>query len=579
MQTFIKTYKNELILGFFIFVSFYLGLGYYALENINEGLYAEIPREMILNKNFIIPTLNFVPYFEKPPLLYWLISISYGVFGLNEFAARFIPATSAAIIPIMTYYFLKRIINERTGFIAAIILATNTLFVLMGRIVLFDMLLTALFTAGMYCFYLWYQSDHKFYLRFAYLFLAFAVLAKGLMIFIFAPIITLIFMGLNKTPFHKQIQLFDPIGIILFFLVSAPWHILASIQNSEFAWQYFINEHVLRFLDKRVPNDYHHGPWYFYFPRILVYILPWTLLSPLLLKPASNKLLNRLCWTWFLTILIFFSISKAKGDYYLIMGIPPLVILLADRISNANYSKHFLPVVYTLVTSLMFLFLLVLWVGSFNVDFAQHLPEKLRIESFLTLPLGILLGFIGVYFVFSVIFYRHILINKSLQVVLYAALMIPLVLFLLVDKKHFEFRFSEKANAELIRGADANLMEIPAPLSETLRISSRAEMTARGVYIYKHYEDLSSITFYLRRRVAIIDSKSHDLYFGSTQPEAKGWFVSLSDIQNRLQDGPIFILVKKGNYTSLARKLTNKTLTILSDNGNVYLTSLGFSRS
>lgn len=537
----------KVILSFFILISFYLGLGYYALENINEGVYAEIAREMLVNKNFILPTLNYVSYFEKPPLLYWLITLSFKIFGLNEFAARFIPATSASVICFMTYYFIKRSVNERTGLIAALMLASNFLFVLMGRIVLFDMLLTAFFTAGLYSFYVWYSSENKYYLRLAYACLAFAVLSKGLMVFIFAPLICFIFMSLNKTPVRKQLQLFDPIGIALLFLIAAPWHIMASLQNSEFAWQYFINEHVLRFLDKRIPNDYHHGPWYFYFPRLFIYLLPWTLLSPLILKPASDKALNCFCWTWFITILIFFSISKAKGDYYMIMGMPPLIILLADRITNTRYSKHIIPLFSTLVGSVMFLFLLVLWISSFNTDFSQYLPKKLHIPSDLAQPLAVLVALMGLYCIFSVIFYRTLLKNKTLQIILYAALIIPLVIFLLVDKKHLEYRFSEKANAELTHG---------------------------DAYIYKHYEDLSSFPFYLRQRVKIIDSQSCDLYFGSTQPEAEGWFISMKEFLNKKRTEPTFILVKKGNYPGLMQALGNLKSDVLSDNKNVYLIKL-----
>lgn len=477
----IKSFPNQLILILFILITFFLGLGYYAIANINEGLYAEIPREMLINKNFIIPTLNFVPYLEKPPLLYWLIAAMYKIFGICESSARLIPALSASSISIMTYYFCRRIINERAGYIAAIILCTNVLFFLMGRIVLFDMLLTALFSAALYGFYLWYSSDNKHYLRASYFFLALAVLAKGFLVLFFAPVIAFTFMSINKTPLKKQLKLFDPIGLLLFILIAAPWHILASLQNSDFAWQYFINEHVMRFLDKRVPNDYHHGPFYFYLPRILVYLLPWTLFTPLLFKKSFDKTLSKFCWTWFIVVLIFFSLSQAKGDYYMIIAMPPIIILLAKAISDTD-------------------------------------------------------------------FFKKIYDKKLLHGIIFAILIVPLVLFYIVDKKHLEVHQSEKMNAQLISGTDSK------------------------VYIYKHFEDLSSIVFYLKRRVGIIDSLSSDLYFGSTTQQAVGWFVDLEAVKKVLvHKEPVFILAKKGDYVSLVQALGNFHVDILSENGNDYL--------
>ena len=73
--------SEYLILFVVLFFSFYYGMSTYAIENINEGLYAEIPREMLQIGNYIIPKLNFIPYIEKPPLFYWLVAISYKIFG------------------------------------------------------------------------------------------------------------------------------------------------------------------------------------------------------------------------------------------------------------------------------------------------------------------------------------------------------------------------------------------------------------------------------------------------------------------------------------------------------------------
>src|SRR5581483_2308040 len=69
-------------------------LGSYGLWDPDEARYAEIAREMLARGDWLIPHLNYVPYVEKPPLLYWLTALSFRLFGLSEFAARLTPALS-----------------------------------------------------------------------------------------------------------------------------------------------------------------------------------------------------------------------------------------------------------------------------------------------------------------------------------------------------------------------------------------------------------------------------------------------------------------------------------------------------
>ncbi len=82
-------------LGLLALAVFFFHLGSYGLWEPDEARYAEIAREMIDTGNFIVPHLNYVPYVEKPPLLYWTTSFAFHFLGINEFAARVVPALSA----------------------------------------------------------------------------------------------------------------------------------------------------------------------------------------------------------------------------------------------------------------------------------------------------------------------------------------------------------------------------------------------------------------------------------------------------------------------------------------------------
>lgn len=219
-----------------LFVGFYFGMSTYALENINEGLYGEIPREMLQLKNYVIPHLNFVPYIEKPPLFYWLIALSYKLFGVSEWSARVVPATAASLLCLSLVYFGNYIRRNREGWLAGIILATSVGFVIVGRVLIFDMVLTLFFSLSLLCFYMWYQKLEVSYLRLFYAFLGLAFLTKGMLALFLIPAIVLIFMFLEGTRAKKMRQCIDLPGIALFLLIVIPWHYFAMRQEPGFIW-------------------------------------------------------------------------------------------------------------------------------------------------------------------------------------------------------------------------------------------------------------------------------------------------------------------------------------------------------
>jgi len=137
-----------LLFGFLFFGS----LGSAPLIDPDEGRYAEIPREMLEQRDFVTPTLNYVKYFEKPPLLYWLNAGSMSLLGKDEFAARFPSALAGLCTILLTYATGRRIFNRRTAMIAALILGTSTGFFLQSRIILTDMLLTLCLSAALFSF-------------------------------------------------------------------------------------------------------------------------------------------------------------------------------------------------------------------------------------------------------------------------------------------------------------------------------------------------------------------------------------------------------------------------------------------
>ena len=134
------------------FAFFFLRLGERALWSSDEGRYAEIPREMIERGDFVSPHLNYVRYFEKPPLVYWLTAAGYRIWGEGEGAARFWPAFFGALGIAMTWFFARRWFGGQVGFWGAWFLLTSTGYFLVGRYLVLDMPFTFFLSAGLFCF-------------------------------------------------------------------------------------------------------------------------------------------------------------------------------------------------------------------------------------------------------------------------------------------------------------------------------------------------------------------------------------------------------------------------------------------
>lgn len=317
-----------------LFILFFAGLSRYPLLDNNEGLYAQIPWEMLQRGNFIIPYLDGVPYIEKPPLLYWLVALSYSIFGKTVWAARLIPALAGFSTCIALLLFGRRINQPRWGRNSALLLGASLGFVVFSRMVFFDVLLTALLTWALTSFFLFDLTHNKKWIYRFYGFLALAVLAKGLIAIVLAGLVISTFMIWEYKSLKWIKDTLEPWGIAIFFMITVPWHAACCWSHQGFAYFYFINEHFLRFLNLRVPRDYYKGDWWYYLPRTLGYILPWTLTLPLLFHtkiemPTAQRSLQRFLLLWVLLPLLFFSFSNAKANYYMVVGVPPLVAFIA----------------------------------------------------------------------------------------------------------------------------------------------------------------------------------------------------------------------------------------------------------
>lgn len=306
------------------------------LFNNVEGMCAEIAREMRASGHWVIPTLNDVPYIEKPPLTYWLLALAMSWFGSNDWAVRVVPAAMGLLLLGATVWFGVRMKGPRYALLAAFLLGTSTGFLIMWRDMRPDALLATFLSAAWLFTYAAFALRRKAPLRAAAVCLALAILSKGFVaLALYGLVMSAYLLWSRRFGWREALHAFaDPWAIALFLVVAVPWHVMAARELPEFAWFYFINEHLYRFLGLREPRDYYSGSVFYYVPRLALMFLPWL---PLLALPrfldktvrAADRDLSRFLWCSALAPLLFFSLSSAKANYYAVVCVPALALLAA----------------------------------------------------------------------------------------------------------------------------------------------------------------------------------------------------------------------------------------------------------
>ncbi len=324
-----------------------------------DSVHAEAAKEIVQRHDWITLHANGIRYLEKAPLMYWSMALSFKMLGVSGWSARLPLILGVLATMLVTCALGRRAFGERGGFYSAVVLGTSLGGYFFSRILIPD-LLVGLWLGLSFYFFL-QTLDQERPSRLACWGLAAAtalnVLTKGLIGLVFPAAVLVLFLLLTRNLKHLlRLRLLSS-GLI-FLVIAAPWHILAGIRNPAagqargFFWFYFVNEHFLRYLNKRVPRDYDTVPLLVFWALMLVWLFPWSAFLPQALARVPHRLrdyaagLDRrqqatlLFALWALVILIFFSFST-RQEYYTIPGLPGLALvvggwLAAERESAAN---------------------------------------------------------------------------------------------------------------------------------------------------------------------------------------------------------------------------------------------------
>jgi 4-amino-4-deoxy-L-arabinose transferase-like glycosyltransferase len=326
-----------------VFAPLYLwGLGTVGFQDPDEGMYAEIAREMLISGNWVVPTFNGVPYLEKPPLMLWLTAGTLAALGPSEFAARLWKVLPVLGAVALTGALGRRLFSARVGIVAAGVLATTVGSFLFSRISQMDPLLLIAVALAAYGVVraddrpggaadLWFWGG-----------IAIGVMSKGLPGLAFPASLLGLWMLIRWDDRVLRV-ICTWRGGLMALLVILPWHVLVAWQVPGFLDFYFVDNQILRFFGARayVEDGGSLGSLAF-LGVTLCALFPW---APLL--TAALGLHERggtagagrwFCVGWIGIVVGAFVLSSFKLEYYALPAFPAVALLVSGLVCRANDS-------------------------------------------------------------------------------------------------------------------------------------------------------------------------------------------------------------------------------------------------
>jgi 4-amino-4-deoxy-L-arabinose transferase-like glycosyltransferase len=537
-----------------------------------DSVHAEVAREMVARHDGTTLYANGIRYLEKAPLLYWSMAASFRVFdrnagGVHTWSARLPLALYTLLLLLAVFALGQRCFTDAlAGFYAALVLATSFGLFIFTRILIPDAMVCLWLTLAMLCFWRSLAQPTPATAAGFAAACAMGVLTKGLIGLVFPLLIVTAYLAMTRNLAHLR-RWHPLLGALIFFAIATPWHVAAGMANPTrghpgalptpgnvhgWYWFYFVNEHLLRYLNRRVPRDYDTVSLALFWGLLLVWLLPWSafLVSALCRVPLrrwwrkaplnQTEQARLLLFCWAAVPMVFFSFST-RQEYYVLPAMPALALLLggwlahdaADLASPRMRTAWLLFVVGSCGAAVALFFALHSPApagdlaaalsnnpGDYALSFGHFLDLSTRSMTFFRVPLLLtavaLVAGTGGHLLLRRAGHRHAAL---------ATLATGSVLFLIA------------AHMALVTFS-------PVLSSAALAEAMRPRLGPEDVVVLNgEYESGSTLGFYLHRQVRILNGRSSNLWYGSFFPDAPTIFDDDASMA-RLWSGPrrVFLL-------------------------------------
>lgn len=554
-----------------------------------DAVQAQIARNMLDSGDWVTAHLDGVKYLEKSPLKYWMIAVSFMIFGVHDWAARLPLALSTVLLAWVTARFGAWAFNRRVGMYAGLCMATSVGVFLFTRFLIPDVILTLMITLAIWSLLRALEEEEPRPRLWAMTFwasMAVGLLLKGLIAAVFPVGTALVYLAVTRQLLLRRTwrRLHPFSGILLLLVIAAPWHILATLRNppyldftlhSErgsyrgFFWFYFFNEHVLRFLNRRYPRDYNTVPRLWFWLFHLLWLFPWSVYFPAVAKlqfrgvdRASRARLMALCWIGF--ILAFFTFSTTQ-EYYSMPCYPALTLLLASAIAAGGKLVRIGTRVAGVIATLAFLAITGILVAVRGLptpgDISVALNQQTDIYSAYTLSLG------------------H-MADLTLQAFAYLRLPLAVAGLAFLAGAIGAWRFQgRKAVGSLVvmmalffhAARIAQAVFDPYMGSQTLA-QALLQLPPGKLIVDNQYYTFSSVFFYSNRTALLLNGRVTNLEYGSYAPGAPQIFLNDHDFAQLWPAPERYYLVAEGpQLPRLAALVGKAALHIVKESGGKYL--------
>ena len=547
-----------------------------------DAVQAQIAHNMLSSGDWVTARIDGVPYFEKSPLIYWLMAGAYRIFGTFDWAARLPVALSCILLAWLTAAFGTWAFGKRAGFYAGLVMATCVGLFLFTRILIPDVMLTATIALSMWAFLRVLDEAEPHPRLWAFLLAAsfgVGLLLKSTIAVLFPGAAAFLYLLFTHQLFSRKVwkRLHPWSGLVVMLAIAAPWHVLATLRNPPyfsfsfrsvpgeyhgFLWFYFMNEQVLRLLNLRYPRDYDTVPRLYFWLLHLVWLFPWSVYFPaaarLSYKPADRAGQTRLlALLWIGFLLVFFTFSTTQ-EYYSMPCYPALALLLGSAMAAGGSWVRRGTRVLAVVTGCAAVAAVAILIavrglptpGDISNALSQHPAayklslghmEDLTLDSFayLRIPLAMAAAAFAIGALGS-------LRATGQRAFLAAAVMMVL--------------FFHAARAAMVT-FDPYLSS--RPLAEALLRSPRGELV-----VDHHYYTFSSIFFYTGRTGWLLNGRFNNLVYGSYAPGAPDVFLNDAQWKQRWQGSERYYLVAKNDQLPRFEKLVGKAaLYVVAESG------------